>query len=116
MGNYDSKNFIIKIGIRECCADQRYLDFMNKTNYNYTIEEVGAFIKNNYPQYHPLAEKIVRFFIDYDNGIMLPDKYSEAEPIRLDFNKDDIVETVANLSFLRVFLFLKKNVSMMLLS
>ena len=116
MGNYDSKNFIIKIGIRECCADQRYLDFMNKTNYNYTIEEVGAFIKNNYPQYHPLAEKIVRFFIDYDNGIMLPDKYSEAEPIRLDFNKDDIVEPVANLSYLRGFLFLKKNVSMMLLS
>ena len=108
MGNYDRKNYIIEIGIRECCADQRYIDYMIETDYNYSLEEVGEFIKNNYPQHHPLAEKIVRFFINYDNGIMQPDRYDMAEPEKLQFNKDDIVDPVSMLSFAGGHLFLKK--------
>lgn len=109
MGHYDRKNYIIEIGIRECCADQRYIDYMIRTDYNYSLEEVGEFIKNNQPQHHPLAEKIVRFFINYDNGIMQPDRYNMAEPVKLQFNKDDIVDPVSFLSFAGGTLFLKKN-------
>ena len=81
---------------------------MIETDYNYTIKEVDEFIKNNYPQYHPLAEKIVRFFVNYGDGIMLPDRYNMAEPVKLQFNKDDIVDPVSFLSFAGGHLFLKK--------
>lgn len=108
MGHYDRKNYIIEIGIRECCADQRYIDFMIETDYIYSLKEVDEFIKNNTPQHHPLAEKIIRFFINYDDGIIQPDRYDTAEPVKLQFNKDDIVDPVSKLSFAGGHLFLKK--------
>ena len=38
MGQYDRKNYILKVGIRECCTDQRYVDFMTEKDFNYTID------------------------------------------------------------------------------
>lgn len=109
MGHWDRKNYIIKVGIRDCCTDYRYIEFMQKRNYIYTIEEVGDFIRSTIPQYNPLAEKIVCFFITYNGGKLLPHKYGKSEPINLTFDKDYIVDPVAILSFTGGTLFLKRN-------
>lgn len=109
MGHWDRKNYIIKIGIRDCCTDYRYIKFMQERNYIYTIEEVKDFIQSTTPQYNPLAEKIVRFFITYNRGQLLPNKYSDSEPINLSFNKDNIVNPIAILSYTGGTLFMKRN-------
>ena len=113
MGNYDRKNFMLKIGIRECCTDTRYIDYMTKKNFNYSIEEVSEFIESTTPQYHPLAEKIIRFFTDYKNGILLPDKYDNGEPLKMPFNKEDLTEVISILSYTggRLFLMRKRSYS-----
>lgn len=113
MGNYDRKNFMLKIGIRESCTDTRYIDYMTKKNFNYSIEEVSEFIESTTPQYHPLAEKIIRFFTDYKNGILLPDKYDNGEPLKMPFNKEDLTEVISILSYTggRLFLMRKRSYS-----
>lgn len=109
MGHWDRRNYILEVGIRESCTDQRYVDYMIEKDFNYSIDEVSAFIKSTKPQYHPLAEKIVLFFADYKNGRLLPDKYGEAEPVKLSFNKDNICDPIALLSFTGGNLFIKKS-------
>lgn len=109
MGHWDRKNFIIEVGIRESCTDQRYVDYMIEKDFNYSIDEVSAFIKSTTPQYHPLAEKIVLFFACYKNGLLMPDKYDQSEPVRMSFEKDDIEGPIAILSFTGGTLFVKKS-------
>lgn len=99
MGQYDRKNYILKVGIRECCTDQRYIDFMTEKDFNYTIEEVSDFIKSTIPQHNPLAERIVRYFIDYKGGELVPDKFDRSEPMKISFEINNITEPVAILSF-----------------
>lgn len=99
MGHYDRKNYIIEVGIRECCTDQRYIDFMTEKDFNYTLEEVSDFICSTIPQYNSLAERIVRYFVDYEGGIIIPDKYGMSEPIRDSFDKNNITDPVSILSF-----------------
>ena len=107
MGHWDRKNYIVSIGIRESCTDQRYIDFMIEKDFNYSIDEVEEFIKSTRPQYSPLAERIIRYFIDYENGILLPDRYGQAEPAKQVFSKEDITEPIAILSFTGGTLFMK---------
>lgn len=108
MGNFDRKNFIISVKLRESCSDKRIIDWQLKRDYSYTTAEVMAFESSILPHYNTLAEKIVRFFIEYEAGSMMPNKWNTFEPIKHDFTISEINKYTGVLAYPAGNLFLKK--------
>lgn len=109
MGQYDRKNYIISVKLRESCSDKRIIDWQLERNYLYTNAEVTAFENSILPHYNTLAEKIVRFFIEYETGAMAPNKWNTFEPIKQDFTISDINKYIGVLAFPGGNLFLKRD-------
>ena len=89
MGQWDAKNFELEILVKENLTDPRGVEFVK--GWNFTIKDEGAFFKSIVP-YNSTAEKIVRFFVDYKDGMLMPDKYDNREPLRMQFDPDKISE------------------------
>ena len=93
MGQMDQKNFCLEVLIKKNFTDPRIIDFVK--GWNFTMKEGDAFfdsIKDTL--YTPMAEKIIRFFVDYKDGMLIPDKYGAYEPLKQQFNPDDISELI----------------------
>ena len=107
MGNFDYKNICLQIKTREEFTDPRIAEFIK--DWSFTEKECDAFldtVRNNISNEYSI--RIVDFFINYKNGILLPDKCDAYEPIREDFNKDDTSGPIGWLSFPAGSLLLKK--------
>lgn len=109
MGNYDRKNYIISIKLRESCSDKRIIDWQLEHDYTYTTAEVNEFETSILPHYNTLAEKIVRFFIEYEAGVISPNKWNTFEPIKYDFIISEINKYIGILAFPGGNLFLKRD-------
>lgn len=109
MGHFDRKNYIIFVKLRESCSDSRIIDWQLERDYTYTIEDVKIFESSIIPHYNPLAEKIMRFFIGYRDGIITPDNWNTFEPIKHNFTISEFNNYVGILSYPGGNLFLKKN-------
>lgn len=108
MGHWDKKNFRISVKLRESCSDQRILDWQKEKDYNYTSKEVRAFRNTLSRIYHPVAEKIIRFLVEYKSGILLPDRWDYGEPLKHDFIPSDIDKYIEILSYPSGWLVLNK--------
>lgn len=107
MGNFDYKNICLQIKTRENFTDPRFVEFMKgwdftKKDYKAFFDTVRDSINNEY------SKRIVDFFINYKDGMLLPDKCDAFEPIRENFNKDDTSDPIGWLSFPSGSLLLKK--------
>ena len=109
MGHFDRKNYIISVKLRESCSDSRIIDWQSERDYTYTIEDVKTFESSIIPHYNPMAEQIMRFFIEYGDGIITPDKWNTFEPIKHNFTISELNNYVGVLSYPGGNLFLKKN-------
>ena len=105
MGQWDAKNFKLEILVKENLTDPRVVEFVK--GWNFTIKEERAFFKSFVP-YNSTAEKIVRFFVDYKDGMLMPDKYDNREPLRMQFDPDKISDVVRIVSFNGDEVYLKK--------
>ena len=63
MGQYDRKNFIISVKLRESCSDKRIIDWQLERDYSYTPDEVNTFETSILPHYNLFAEKILDKFL-----------------------------------------------------
>lgn len=107
MGNFDYKNICLQIKTRENFTDPRAVEFMK--NWDFTRKESQLFFNAIWDNMsNEYSIRIVDFFINYKDGILLPDKCEPYEPIRTDFNKDDISAPVRWLSAPAGSLLLKK--------
>lgn len=97
MGNWDRKNWMIELKLRENLTDPRILDFIGVGNH-FTLKEWNDFEKT-LPKHlsNAKAEQIVRFFVEYRNGLLMPDRFSYAEPIRELFSVERIPDAVDKL-------------------
>lgn len=97
MGNFDYKNICLQIKTRENLTDPRFVEFIKdwtftEKEYDVFFDSIWDTISNEY------SKRIIEFFINYRNGIILPDRCDVCEPIREKFNKDDISAPVKWLS------------------
>lgn len=107
MGQMDQKNFHLKVLIKENFIDPRIVNFVKE--WNFTKKEGNAFLDSiRDTLYTPTAEKIIRFFVSYKDGMLIPDKYGAYEPLKKRFNPDDISEVIRWVSFGGGGIFLKK--------
>lgn len=107
MGQWDEKNFELEILVKENLTDPRVVEFVK--GWNFTIKKTDAFfapIRDTL--YNPTAEKIVRFFGDYKDGMLLPDKYDTREPLKEQFDPNRISDIVRIISFSGSEVYLKK--------
>lgn len=103
----DQKNFCLKVLIKENLTDSRIVNFME--GWNFTKKDKYAFMASiGNALYNPTAEKIIRFFVDYKDGMLIPDKYDAYEPIKEQFNPNDISEIVRWISHCGGSVYLKK--------
>lgn len=109
MGNFDDKNIILKIEIRENLTDPRYTEYINQRAWHFTREDFIRFnnsIKENI--WNNTSAKIIQFIMEYQNGLLLPDRCGTFEPLRKNFNRESFKEYVGWLSFPGGCLYLKK--------
>lgn len=102
MGHFDKKNICIEIEVRENLTDSRIVNFIEKErNWDFSMKEFDEF-------YAPIREdkstnemslRIIQFFVDYKDGILLPDKCGSYEPLRDNFYKEDVFSCAKTLSF-----------------
>ena len=107
MGNWNYNNYVVEVLLREGVTDTRYnVLFEMKPTVDQFDSYCANFIKT--PAYHPLAEKIIRYFMVYDSGKYMPDRYSCYEPVRQIFDKNDITVPISYLAYPAGELYLKK--------
>ena len=98
------------IRIKENLTDSRYVGFMKY--WNYTEKEFDRLYKaiaEAGGAYNEFSYKAVRFFVDYKDGVLLPNRYNSHEPLKYLFDKNDISKPVSMLSFPAGYLLLRKN-------
>ena len=108
MGNFDNKNICLQIEVRDNLTDSRLVEFMK--DWNFTEDECDAFLDTmgGETSTTEMSKRIVQFFVDYKNGILLPDKCGGYEPLRENFEKDKLSTYVSWISFPAGVLMLKK--------
>ena len=94
------ENIGIKIKIKENLTDPRILEFIKERNWTFPLDDIDAFLDSvERPLYNERARQIVEFFVNYRNGVICPDRYNSCDPIKYPFDKNDISDPIAMLSF-----------------
>lgn len=97
MGHFDKKNLVIRIKKQENITDNRYVILMK--DWDFTYYDTLEWDKKLKPYYNATAEKIIKFFCEYQGGKLCPDKYNSFEPIKLNFDKNNLTHPIQILSF-----------------
>ena len=62
MGQFDLKNYVLNVKVKENLTDIRAVERMKA--WDFTMKEWESFEKEISPFHNPSAERIVRFFVD----------------------------------------------------
>ncbi len=73
----DENYYVLKVKVRENLTDTRAVERMKA--WDFTMKEWQSFEKEICPFYNPYAERIVRFFVEYDKVDLCPDLYGSCE-------------------------------------
>lgn len=88
MGQWDYKNWLVKVELKEDLTDPQFYEYLS-THKQFTLKEYRKFEKSLIrPLHNDKAEKILRFFLDYHNGELYPDRYNYFEPVNKVFTED----------------------------
>ena len=88
MGQWDYKNWLVKVELKEDLTDPQFYEYLS-THKQFTLKEYRKFEKSLIrPLHNDKAEKIIRFFLDYHNGELYPDRYNYFEPVNKVFTED----------------------------
>ena len=108
MGQWDYKNWLIKVEIKEDMTDPQFHEFLS-THKQFSFKEYLKFKKSLIlPLHMDMAEQIVNFFLDYHGGALYPDRYNYFEPISKVFSEDKISEVIDSLCRPAGCLYMKK--------
>lgn len=81
----DENYYVLNVKVRENLTDMRAVERMKA--WNFTMKEWQAYIKVTAPFYNKYAERIVRFFVEYDKVDLCPDLFGAYEPLKETFDK-----------------------------
>ena len=103
------ENIGIRIQIRENLTDPRITKFLEEKDWNFSLKDFHTFLDSlERPFYNERARQIVEFFVNYRDGLICPDRYNSCDPIKYPFDKNDISDPIAELSFPAGDLYMKK--------
>lgn len=88
----DENYYVLNVKVRENLTDPRVEERMYA--WDFTLKEWQAFLKERAPLHNKYAERIVRFFIEYEKMDMRPDLFGWYEPLKKPFDVDDISEPI----------------------
>lgn len=109
MGNFNYKNWIIQVELKDNLSDNQILAYIKSKNEKITIEEFTNFIKQlKLPLNNSKAEFIIHFFTNYENGQLMPDRYNSFEPINKRFSLDKIPDIINSLCWPAGSIYLKR--------
>ena len=108
MGQWDYKNWLIKVELKEDLTDPQIVDYLSK-HAVFSLKEYLSFKSTLVRPLHTgKAEQIVRFFLEYHNGELYPDRYNCFEPVRKVFSEDILPSVIEHLCWAGGCLYLKK--------
>lgn len=92
---------VIYIYLKEHCEDSRLVNFQIERDFDYTQKDLDAFLDTfNDKYYSQNAEKLLNFFLDYEGGVLLPDKYGEFDATaKEEYRPSDKDELISLLAF-----------------
>lgn len=94
MGQWDYKNWLVKVELKEDLTDPQFYEYLS-THKQFTLKEFIIFEKSLIrPLHNDKAEKIIRFFLDYHGGELYPDRYNYFEPVRKIFSEDMLPDLI----------------------
>lgn len=102
----DENYYVLNVKVKENLTDTRAVDRMK--TWDFTMKDWESFEKAICPFHNPSAERIVRFFVEYDKVDLCPDLFGSCEPIKEIFNKEDICKPSYYLAFPAGQLFFRK--------
>ena len=102
----DENYYVLNVKVRENLTDMRAVERMKA--WNFTMKEWQAYIKVTAPFYNKYAERIVRFFVEYDKVDLCPDLFGAYEPLKETFDKKSIEEPSSCIAFPAGTLMMKK--------
>ncbi len=107
MGQYDNDNYVIEVKLRDNVSDDRWEPLYKKSP---SIREYKEYYKKTIVNsFNPTAERLIRFFMEYDNGVLYPDKFNFCEPVNKPFNESCIAQAVSYLANPAGCVYLKKS-------
>lgn len=108
MGQWDYKNWLVKVELKEDLTDPQFLDCLSK----YAVFSMKEYESFKSTLVRPLrtakAEQIVRFSLEYHNGELYPDRYNCFEPVNKVFSEDILPSVIEHLCWPGGSLYLKK--------
>lgn len=107
MGIWDDKNIILQLYTKRDFSDPRLVEIIGQ-NREYTTKEFDEMVNRIPNRWNNYAERIIRFFDTYQDGILRPDRYDWAEPIRKIYHEEEIPSYVEHLSFPAAGFYMKK--------
>ena len=100
MSIYKLKKISLQIRLKENLTDPRYLEFINKWDWNFTKKEVENFEKSIFgTEYTPMADKIFTFICEYKDGILIPDKWGLWEPLKYVFDVSEKNKYISKIAY-----------------
>lgn len=106
MGNY-VRNVGIFIKVRENLTDPKFVEFIQ--DWDFTEDEISTFLESIWEKSrNENSSKIVKFFIEYKDGILHPDKCDIVCPTKKPFDERGYTLSVAWLSYPGARLILEK--------
>lgn len=106
MGQWNYKNYVLELNFYDNPTDPRIVEFMK--GLDFTTMEWDEFIKGKLPLQSKRSQEMISFVVSYHDGELCPDKWNSYEPVKRDFNKDDLSGPIGTLSFPGGWVFLKK--------
>ena len=99
MGQFDCNNYIIEVKLRDNVSDRRFdaISIMKPT-----IKEFNSIqekLVSDHPVYSEKAEEIIKFFIEYKNGSIKPDRYNNFEPVNKLFDENHLEKPIGMLAY-----------------
>lgn len=109
MGNFDRNNYLVEVNLIDNMTDPREEQLMLQRP---SLREYKTIIrKKPYIPYSPKAEAIIRFFIDYSDGLIKPNRWGYWDPINKIFDESSLNDCIRGLATPGGGIYLKKKFS-----
>lgn len=107
MGLWDNKNMVLHLYTKQDFSDPRLVE-LTKSNTEFTVHEYIEHVNSISNIWNKYAENLIRFFHTYRDGMLRPDRYNTAEPIREIYEEEKIPVYIKKLSFPASVFYVKK--------
>ena len=108
MGQYDRNNYIIEVKLKDNVSDRRFdaIKCMKPSIKEFKL--LQSKLLSDYPTYSKKAEELIKFFVEYRNGSIKPDRFNGWEPVNKLFDENHLEKPISMLAFPGGEVYLKK--------